>query len=109
MKRLLLILFTFSCLNIFAQTQDTLKSTFSTFEQTTAYYDRLNSMIVVNSIPENTKYSIELYDITGLSIVKSDLFAINRKLEIPLPLKQGIYILIIGTKNFSITRKFRVN
>ncbi len=96
-------------LSIIAQNQDTIKYSFLPIEQITAYYDRINASIVVNALPENTKFTAELYDITGLSIIKSELNSLNRRIEIPVVLKQGVYILIVGTKNYSVTRKFRVN
>ncbi len=109
MKRLITILIlVFFATVLYSQTADTLKFQTS-FDNITAYYDKLNATVVVSPIPENTKLSIEIFDITGLSVIKIDVFPTNKRLELPTWLKQGVYILIIGNKNFSVTRKFRVN
>lgn len=109
-KTIAILIFLFiGTINLIAQNQDTLKYSLSPLEQITAYYDRLNASIVVNALPENTKFTAELYDITGLSIIKSEIYSLNKRIEIPVTLKQGVYILIVGTKNYTVTRKFRVN
>lgn len=110
MKNILIILFLF-CFqqNLFSQSFDSLKVSQSTYEQIFVFYDKLNSSIIISPITENSKYTIELFDITGLSVIKSDIYTTYKRIEIPLLLKQGVYILIIGNKNFSVTRKFRVH
>ena len=105
---IILLLFCFK-LNLFSQSFDSLKVFQNSYEQIFAFYDKLNSSIIISSINENSKYSLELFDITGLSIIKTDITSTSKRLEVPLILKQGVYILVIGNKNFSVTRKFRVN
>ncbi len=110
MKHLIIILFLFFFrLDLFSQSFDSLKVFHNNYEQILAFYDKLNSSIIISPIAENSKYTVELFDITGLSIIKTDVQPLGKRIEIPLLLKQGIYILVIGNKNFSITRKFRVN
>jgi hypothetical protein len=109
MKKLLIILFLFISVCLYSQNVDTLSyANYNFQEQVSAFYDKLNQRIIITSVPENNKYNIELFDITGLSIVKTEVIPINRKIELSMFLKQGVYIVVFGNKNFSITKKFRV-
>ncbi len=93
---------------MYSQTADSIK-VLNIYENISAYYDKLNTSVIINSVPENTKITIEIFDITGLSIIKNDYLAYNKQIDMPLWLKSGIYIIIIGNKHFSVTRKIRVN
>ncbi len=112
MKKILAGIFVLFTFQVSAQSADTLKdynNAIPILLNTTALYDKLSEKIIISAVQENEYYKIELFDITGISIYTDNLYSSEKKLEIPVWLKQGIYILIMRNGQNIVTRKFRVN
>ncbi len=108
MKVYLIILFSILTINILAQSSDSLKNSIP-YNNINIFYERNTNIIIINGTNENTQYTIQLYDITGTPIINTTIYAINKTIEFPIILKNGIYIIIIKYQNFTITKKFKVN
>lgn len=110
MKLFFVILFSIFSINIFAQSNDSLKTlTNYNYNNINIFYERNANMLIINGINENTYYTIQLFDITGTPILNSTYYSSSKNIEFSIPLKNGIYIINLKYQNYSITRKFKVN
>ena len=85
-------------------TQQTISS--NSLNENTSVYNMPSHVIVKFDMPESTPVKISVYSLTGQQVIEPmNLNVTNDRIALPLQKENGLYLLIIQSKDQQITRK----
>ncbi len=80
--------------------------TSNTLNENTSVYNTPSNVVIKFDMPEETPVTISVYNLTGQQVIKTmNLNVVSDRIALPLQKENGMYLLIIQSKDQKISRK----